>query len=109
MNNKVKAALAAHALFAATLGLTMASLASAQAMVGGTPMCANKDAIGNGFNSGGRTTLVAAVKAARLVNTLQDPGPFTVTNGKGDRAYVTTPDVLQGNGMTLVVDRVLLP
>ena len=106
MSNKAKAAMAAHALFAATLGLTMAAPASAQAMFGGTPMCANKDIIGNA-SAGDRTTLVAVVKAAGLVDTLQNPGPFTVTDGKGDLAYVIIPDVLQGNGVIPMVDRVL--
>jgi len=52
--------------------------AYAQVMVGGAPMYANKDIIDNAVNSKDHTTLVAAVKAAGLVDTLKGPGPFTV-------------------------------
>jgi uncharacterized surface protein with fasciclin (FAS1) repeats len=47
-------------------------------MVGGAAMYANKDIIDNAVNSKDHTTLVAAVKAAGLVETLKGPGPFTV-------------------------------
>jgi uncharacterized surface protein with fasciclin (FAS1) repeats len=47
-------------------------------MVGGAAMFANKDIIDNAENSADHTTLVAAVKAAGLVDTLKGPGPFTV-------------------------------
>ena len=47
-------------------------------MVGGAPMFPNKDIIDNAVNSRDHTTLVAAVKAAGLVDTLKGPGPFTV-------------------------------
>ena len=46
--------------------------------VGGAAMYANKDIIDNAVNSKDHTTLVAAVKAAGLVDTLKGPGPFTV-------------------------------
>ena len=52
--------------------------ASAQVMVGGAPMYSNKDIIDNAVNSKDHTTLVAAVKAAGLVDTLKGKGPFTV-------------------------------
>jgi uncharacterized surface protein with fasciclin (FAS1) repeats len=52
--------------------------AMAQVMVGGAPMYASKDIIDNAVNSKDHTTLVAAVKAAGLVQTLKGPGPFTV-------------------------------
>ena len=52
--------------------------AFAQVTVGGAPMYANKDIIDNAVNSKDHTTLVAAVKAAGLVETLKGPGPFTV-------------------------------
>ena len=48
------------------------------AMVGGQEMYANKDIVTNAMNSADHTTLVAAVKAAGLVETLQGKGPFTV-------------------------------
>lgn len=67
----------------ATIALTAAMAAAAvpamaQVMVGGAPMLASKDIIDNAVNSKDHTTLVAAVKAAGLVETLKGPGPFTV-------------------------------
>lgn len=59
------------------LGGTGASLAM-NPMVGGAPMYATKDIVQNAVNSRDHTTLVAAVKAAGLVDTLEGPGPFTV-------------------------------
>ncbi len=47
-------------------------------MVGGAPMSETKDIIDNAVNSADHTTLVAAVKAAGLVETLKGAGPFTV-------------------------------
>ncbi len=176
-------------LIAVAVALTMplAGPVFAQVMVGGAPMYANKDIVDNAVNSKDHTTLVAAVKAAGLVDTLKGPGPFTVfapvnaafaalpagtidallkpenkaaltkvltfhvvpgrldaaalqkmimdhrgvamlktvegealtatmiagvltiTDAKGDMAHVTTPDVIQSNGVIHVVDRVLLP
>ncbi|MET0273173.1 MAG: fasciclin domain-containing protein [Phenylobacterium sp.] len=46
--------------------------------VGGAPMYPSKNTIPNAVNSTDHTTLVAAVKAAGLVETLSGPGPFTV-------------------------------
>jgi uncharacterized surface protein with fasciclin (FAS1) repeats len=46
--------------------------------VGGAPMYPSKNIIQNAVNSKDHTTLVAAVKAAGLVDTLSGPGPFTV-------------------------------
>jgi len=47
-------------------------------MVGGQAMYPTKDIVDNAVNSADHTTLVAAVKAAGLVDTLKGPGPFTV-------------------------------
>ena len=47
-------------------------------MVGGAPMYSNKNIVQNAVNSKDHTTLVAAVKAAGLVDTLSSAGPFTV-------------------------------
>ena len=47
-------------------------------MVGGQSMLPSKDIVANAVNSKDHTTLVAAVKAAGLVETLQGRGPFTV-------------------------------
>ncbi len=75
-----KTALAA-ALFAVA-GLTGAAdakmMSSKTVMVGGAPMLPTKNIIENAVNSKDHTTLVAAVKAAGLVDTLSGPGPFTV-------------------------------
>lgn len=70
-----------HKLASIGLAIVMAvagASASAQVMVGGAPMLASKDIIDNAVNSKDHTTLVAAVKAAGLVDTLKGPGPFTV-------------------------------
>jgi len=56
----------------------MAFAADKTPIVGGQPMYPNKDIIDNAVNSADHTTLVAAVKAAGLVDTLKGPGPFTV-------------------------------
>ncbi len=61
------------------IAMSAVSLASmADVMVGGAPMLASKDIIDNAVNSKDHTTLVAAVKAAGLVETLKGTGPFTV-------------------------------
>jgi uncharacterized surface protein with fasciclin (FAS1) repeats len=72
-----------YALFlAATLAAPIALNASAQSnnnpMVGGAPMYRTRDIVDNAVNSADHTTLVAAVKAAGLVDTLKSRGPFTV-------------------------------
>ncbi len=156
--------------------------------VGGAPMYPSKTIVDNAVNSKDHTTLVAAVKAAGLVETLEGPGPFTVfaptnsafaklpagtvetllktenkptlvkvltyhvvpgrmtagnlmkavkegggmamlktvegeeltvrqpsagklsvTDAKGDTAWITIRDVLQSNGVIHVIDTVLLP
>ncbi len=66
-------------ILATTAVLTMAGAAYAEnPMVGGAPMYAEKNIVENAVNSKDHTTLVAAVKAAGLVETLQGAGPFTV-------------------------------
>jgi len=47
-------------------------------MVGGAAMLRSRDIVDNAVNSADHTTLVAAVKAAGLVDTLKSAGPFTV-------------------------------
>ena len=64
------------ALFALVFGAT--SFAQKTVMVGGAAMYPTKNIIENAVNSKDHTTLVAAVKAAGLVETLQSKGPFTV-------------------------------
>lgn len=68
------AALATTAMLAIGAGSALAD----NPMVGGAPMYANKNIVENAVNSKDHTTLVAAVKAAGLVDTLQGKGPFTV-------------------------------
>ncbi len=66
-------------------------------MVGGAPMFAEKNIIENAVNSKDHTTLVAAVKAAGLVETLSGPGPFTVfapVNAAFDALPAGTVDTL---------------
>jgi len=76
------------ALFASAAVLAFAAMASAPIYadqmsektvnVGGAPMYPSKNIIQNAVNSKDHTTLVAAVKAAGLVETLEGAGPFTV-------------------------------
>lgn len=63
----------------------------ANPMVGGAPMMADMDIIDNAVNSADHTTLVAAVKAAGLVDTLKSDGPFTVFAPVND-AFAALPD-----------------
>lgn len=66
-------------------------------MVGGAAMYPTKNIIQNAMNSRDHTTLVAAIKAAGLVDTLEGPGPFTVfapTNGAFDKLPAGTVDML---------------
>ncbi|MEO6607526.1 MAG: fasciclin domain-containing protein, partial [Aestuariivirga sp.] len=65
-------------IISASATALLATAAFANPMVGGAPMFANKNIIENAVNSKDHTTLVAAVKAAGLVETLQGKGPFTV-------------------------------
>ncbi|MFU8824103.1 fasciclin domain-containing protein [Yoonia sp.] len=76
-------------------------------MVGGAPMFADRNIVENAVNSADHTTLVAAVQAAGLVDTLQSEGPFTVfapTNAAFDALPEGTVDTLlmEENRDTLV-------
>ena len=181
LSSRVKTA----ALLAASLLIGGAALANP--MVGGAQMYASKNIVDNAAHSKVHTTLVAAVKAAGLVDTLEGVGPFTVfapvnsafarlppgqvktllkpenkdqlskiltyhvvagkltaeglrqdaeshggvatlttvageklevkpdgkrlelIDSKGDKAMITTADVMQSNGVIHVINRVLLP
>ncbi|MFW2851856.1 fasciclin domain-containing protein [Sphingomonas sp. TX0543] len=59
-------------------GATAGIAATTNPMVGGAAMYPTKNIVENAVNSKDHTTLVAAVKAAGLVDTLSGPGPFTV-------------------------------
>ncbi len=66
-------------------------------MVGGATMYPTMDIVSNAVNSADHTTLVAAVKAAGLVETLQGSGPFTVfapTNAAFDKLPMGTVETL---------------
>jgi uncharacterized surface protein with fasciclin (FAS1) repeats len=66
-------------------------------MVGGAPMYPSKNIVENAVNSKDHTTLVAAVKAAGLVPTLESKGPFTVfapTNAAFDKLPSGTVETL---------------
>jgi len=80
MKQSHKAALAGAALvFALGVSVSAPSFAQEQTkMVGGAAMYPSKNIIQNAVNSKDHTTLVAAVKAAGLVDTLSGKGPFTV-------------------------------
>ena len=85
-------------------GVNMASaqmmghkMAQKTVMVGGAAMYPSKNIVENAVNSKDHTTLVAAVKAAGLVETLSGPGPFTVfapTNAAFAKLPAGTVDTL---------------
>lgn len=75
----------------------MAAHAQADPEVGGAAMYPTKNIVENAVNSQDHTTLVAAVKAAGLVSTLEGPGPFTVfapTNAAFDKLPAGTVETL---------------
>jgi uncharacterized surface protein with fasciclin (FAS1) repeats len=82
-------------LFTVLLGAT--SFAQKTVMVGGAAMYPSKNIVENAVNSKDHTTLVAAVTAAGLVETLQSKGPFTVfapTNAAFDKLPAGTVTTL---------------
>jgi uncharacterized surface protein with fasciclin (FAS1) repeats len=90
---KSRAALAA----VATIAIAAGSAVAANPMVGGAAMYSNKTIVQNALNSKDHTTLVAAVKAAGLVDTLSGAGPFTVfapTNAAFAKLPAGTVDTL---------------
>ena len=81
------------------IALTAAAIAfgAKNPMVGGNEMFPTKTIVDNAVNSADHTTLVAAVKAAGLVDTLKGPGPFTVfapTNAAFSKLPAGTVDTL---------------
>ncbi|MEO8176369.1 MAG: fasciclin domain-containing protein [Sphingomicrobium sp.] len=89
-----RTALALTAAVALSVG---ASASAKNPMVGGAAMYSTKNIVANAVNSKDHTTLVAAVKAADLVDTLSSAGPFTVfapTNAAFDRLPAGTVETL---------------
>lgn len=88
ITTRITTAIGATAL-AATLGLAAPAMA-ANTMVGGAEMFPDKTIVENAMNSADHTTLVAAVKAAGLAETLMGAGPFTVF-APTDAAFAKLP------------------
>ena len=79
-------------------------------MVGGAAMYKSKDIVDNAVNSKDHTTLVAAVKAAGLVDTLKSKGPFTVfapTNAAFNMLPAGTVDTLLKMENKMMLTKVL--
>ncbi len=77
--------------------IASSSFAAGNPKVGGAPMLESKNIVQNASNSKDHTTLVAAVKAAGLVDTLSSKGPFTVfapTNEAFEKLPSGTVDTL---------------
>ncbi|HTD21120.1 MAG TPA: fasciclin domain-containing protein [Terriglobales bacterium] len=92
MNKRIVITIAALAI-----ALTSVMAFAGDPMVGGAAMYPTKDIIDNAVNSADHTTLVAAVKAAGLVDTLKGAGPFTVfapTNEAFSKLPAGTVDTL---------------
>ena len=98
MKNLTLSILFAVGVFAlGNLAVSAQMMKSDNPMVGGAAMFKTKDIIDNAVNSADHTTLVAAVKAAGLVDTLKGKGPFTVfapTNAAFDKLPAGTVDTL---------------
>ena len=79
MRKLISAAVVGAFLAASGGSVALANMAKEKTVtVGGAPMYPSKNIVQNAVNSKDHTTLVAAVKAAGLVDTLSSPGPFTV-------------------------------
>jgi uncharacterized surface protein with fasciclin (FAS1) repeats len=82
--------IASAAIVAAALAFSAGAGLAANPMVGGAPMYASKNIVENAANSADHTTLVAAVQAAGLVDTLEGAGPFTVF-APNNQAFAALP------------------
>ena len=88
----------------------LAQMSEKTVTVGGAPMYPSKNIIQNAVNSKDHTTLVAAVKAAGLVDTLEGAGPFTVfapTNAAFAKLPAGTVDTLLKPGNKATLTKVL--
>jgi uncharacterized surface protein with fasciclin (FAS1) repeats len=105
--SKLQKRLLAAATALARSTAAAAALAQSDPMVGGAAMYPQKNIIQNAVNSKDHTTLVAAVKAAGLVETLEGPGPFTVF-APTNEAFAklppsTVPMLLQADNKPMLV------
>jgi uncharacterized surface protein with fasciclin (FAS1) repeats len=91
MRKLLFATLLSAAALSASVPFSIAPLEAKTVTVGGAPMYSDKNIIENAVNSKDHTTLVAAVKAAGLVETLQGAGPFTVF-APTNSAFARLPD-----------------
>ncbi|HET7577014.1 MAG TPA: fasciclin domain-containing protein [Sphingomicrobium sp.] len=95
---------------AGVLSLSIGAVALANPMVGGAAMYSNRNIIQNALNSKDHTTLVAAVKAGGLVDTLSGKGPFTVfapTNEAFAKLPAGTVDKLLKPENKAMLDKIL--
>ena len=95
---------------AGAASLSFAGIATANPMVGGAAMYSTRNIVQNAVNSKDHTTLVAAVKAGGLVDTLSGKGPFTVfapTNEAFARLPAGTVDNLLKPQNKAMLDKVL--
>jgi uncharacterized surface protein with fasciclin (FAS1) repeats len=91
MSKRIALLSAAFSVLALTATITAPARAEEKTvMVGGAAMFPSKNIVQNAVNSKDHTTLVAAVKAAGLVETLQGDGPFTVFAPNND-AFAALP------------------
>jgi uncharacterized surface protein with fasciclin (FAS1) repeats len=94
MLNALRNTLVAATILAAPVAFTTTAFAAshgANPMVGGAEMFPDKNIVENAVNSADHTTLVAAVQAAGLVDTLSGTGPFTVFAPTND-AFAKLPE-----------------
>jgi uncharacterized surface protein with fasciclin (FAS1) repeats len=92
------------------LASSSAAFAQSAVIVGGQSMLPSKDIVDNAVNSADHTTLVAAVKAAGLVDTLKGKGPFTVfapTNAAFGKLPAGTVDTLVKPENKAVLSKIL--
>ena len=97
MKNLISFAFAMALVMGASHVVSAQMMSDDNPMVGGAPMYRTKNIVENAVNSKDHTTLVAAVKAAGLVETLQGAGPFTVfapTNAAFDKLPAGTVETL---------------
>ena len=110
LNKTLMAASAALVIGLTSVSMTPAFAGGHGVTVGGAEMVADKNIIENASKSADHTTLVAAVKAAGLVETLQGEGPFTVfapTNAAFDELPAGTVDQLLTPEMKGTLQKVL--